>query len=124
MSFLRFLRKNGNAVSSEKLDQAEVLNGALCAYVHTFPQRERLHAYISQRRLQGLAARIELSVTTAVKDTEDYLYAQSGGVAWGVEFEEALFNHVSQRSPWLSRKAFRSLVGFGGWLCWHEGLNA
>jgi hypothetical protein len=124
VSFLRFLRTKGKATSSGKPDEAEVFNEALSAYVHTFPQRERLLAYISNHQQQERAADIEASVTVAVKDTEDYVYAQSDGVRWSDEFEEALFNHVSQRSPWLSRSAFRSLVGFAGWLCWHEGLNA
>jgi len=121
--FDRLLRKPDSGSASSTTD-ADALNAALVAYVHTFPQQERLAAHLEQRGKLEERAQIEATLQIALQSTERYLYAQAEGVRWSTRFEAELFEHVARSSPWLSPQAFRSLVSFGAWLCWHEGLNA
>jgi hypothetical protein len=118
-----FGRKYSSAIESSSLSDC-VLNEALYAYVKTFPQKERLAKFIASRGLTQHAATIEASLSKAVSDTEEYLYAQVDGVCWSKSFENDLFSYVQRQSPWLTVDGFKPLLGFSGWLCWHEGLNA
>jgi hypothetical protein len=100
------------------------LNASLLAYLHTIPDRNRLLTYLKMRGQQNRADEIEAVLMVAIKNAETFLYDQEGGVVWGSPFEDVFFKHLQATSPWLCKQAFGSLVSFGGWLCWHEGLNA
>ena len=124
MSLFDRLRTKVNAETLPASSEVEELNAALVAYVHTFPQQKRLQTYLESLGKLERQPEIEARLQTALKSTEDFLYAQIEGIRWSEQFEALLFEHVVSSSPWLSKQAFRSLVSFGGWLCWHEGLNA
>ncbi len=100
-----------------------LLNAALLAYVRTFPVDERLEEFLMSRGLKEHKRAIQTTLDQAVKSAEDFLWAQPNRVVWNVAFEDAQFNHIVQEHEWLSRDAFRSLVSFSKWFCWHEGLS-
>jgi hypothetical protein len=116
-----FGRKHTSAFESASLSDC-VLNEAIFAYVKTFPQKERLAEFIASRGLTQHAATIAASLGKVVCDTQEYLYAQADGVRWSKSFENDLFSYVQHQNPWLTVDGFKPLLGFGGWLCWHEGL--
>ena len=124
MSLFSRFKSKAKPQTSLDASEAKELNAALMAYVHTFPRPDRLEAHLEILGKLERKAEVEARLQIALKCTENFLYAQVGGVRWNEKFETALFEHVVQSSPWLSKPAFLSLVSFGGWLCWHEGLNA
>lgn len=103
---------------------ASVLCSSLSAYVVTFPSAPRLAGYLVEQNLAEHRENIQATLDAAIKDTDDYLWRQEGGVRWDSRFEDAMFVHLEGRHPWLGRKAFKSLVAYANWLCGHEGLNA
>lgn len=103
---------------------ASVLCSSLTAYVVTFPSSPRLASYLVEQGLAEHRDSIQATLDAAIKDTDDYLWKQEGGIRWNSSFEDAMFVHLEGRHPWLVRKAFKSLVAYARWLCWHEGLNA
>jgi len=124
MSIFSRLLREPETESASAVAETDELNAALVAYVHTFPQRERLKTHLEQLGKPEDEEKIEAKLQIALRSTESYLYAQVDGVKWSAQFEAELFEHVLRTSPWLSTQAFRSLLGFSGWLCWREGLNA
>lgn len=104
---------------------AAVLSSSLSVYVDTLPSAPRLASYLAEQGLAEQREEIQAVLDAAIKDTGDYLWMQDGGVRWGGGFEDSLFSHLELLllHPWLSRASFKSLVAYGGWLCWHEGLN-
>ena len=103
---------------------AGVLSSSLSVYVDTLPNAPRLASYLAEQGLAEQREEIQAALDAAVKDTGDFLWMQGGGVRWCGGFEDSLFSHLALLHPWLSRDSFRSLVAYGRWLCWHEGLNA
>jgi hypothetical protein len=103
---------------------ASVLCSSLSAYVVTFPSTPRLSSYLVEHGLAEHGETIQATLDAAIKDTDDFLWTQEGGVSWDSRFEDAMFYHLEGRHPWLGRKAFKSLIAYARWLCWHEGLNA
>lgn len=65
-----------------------------------------------------------VGVMLTIQDTENSLYVRVDGMRWNEEFDDLLFEHIVQRSLWLSKLTFQLLVGFCRWSFWHEGLNA
>lgn len=104
--------------------RAEDLNRALEQYVQTFPDADRLEAHLATHPDPGLRETIRTELRAVVSETEKFLWAQEGGVSWANGAEEHLFQHLRVRHPWLERTAFRAIVGFSKWICWHDGLNA
>lgn len=100
------------------------LNAALRAYVSTFPRHDRLLSHLRDAGLDSKASEIEARLRTALDAAEKYLWGQKDGVGWTEDFEERLFEHLRLSSPWLDREGFSSILSFGKWLCWHEGLDA
>lgn len=103
---------------------AAVLSSSLSVYVDTLPSAQRLASYLAKRGLAEQREEIQAVLDAAIKDTGDYLWRQDGGVRWDGGFEDLLYSHLELLHPWLTRSSFKSLVAYGGWLCWHEGLNA
>ena len=100
------------------------LNNALTEYIQTFPSEIRLSVYLAGKYSAQYKVEIHSTLSAAVKTTEEFLWAQPGGVHWSSEFEKELFNHIVSKHPWLELSGFSCLLGFSKWLCWHEGLNA
>ena len=117
---------NAAASASAPVEPDAWLNEALEAFLHwsSTPSPPRLLAYLARVGKREEADAIEARLWAAVRDTDDYLYERAGRVEWSPAFQEALFQHVRQRSGWLSRPAFRHLVIHGQWFCHQEGLNA
>ena len=115
-------RKKSQPLRGDEL--GAFLNDALNAYVATFPVEENLKAFLARHGREGNLAGIKATLDAAIGATEEILWKEPGGVLWTEEFKGNLFQAVRVRNPWLSQQGFSSLVSFGGWLCWHEGLNA
>jgi hypothetical protein len=102
----------------------QVLNEAMCVYVHTFPTRDRLSEHITKHGLEGQRDKIVTELDAVLKTAEEHLYSYPGGVPWTKSFEHDYRELLLQRHPWLNAKSLNRVFGFSGWLCWHDGLNA
>jgi len=122
MSVFSFFRPKKVAQKSD--DQSGSLNGALQAYVATFPSRSRLSSHLESTGLSSRTEEIKAALDAALSTTDSYLYAQEKGVSWSPEFEVQMRTHLVSRHPWLNQESVSRLLGYSKWLCWHEGLNA
>jgi hypothetical protein len=102
----------------------EILNEALCAYVYSFPRRDRLAEHIAKHQLEAQAADITSALDALLKTAENYLWDYPGGVPWTDAFNNKFRDHLQHAHPWLDSRGFDTITSFSGWLCWHEGLNA
>jgi len=100
------------------------LNAALCAYIHTIPNAERLRKFIWSIGLGSHEAGIQKEMRSLVQATDDFLWAQTDGIVWNNAFEEQQFQHLREGFPWLGNEGFSAVLSYSGWLCLHEGLNA
>jgi hypothetical protein len=116
-------KKQTQSDASHELSDS-FLNQAMCAYVETFSNRKRLVEFMERADMLDRLPIVEASLKRALKETEDFLWAQKDGVRWNETFERELYCHVRQCCPWLDEEGFAPLRSFSGWLCWHEGLNA
>jgi hypothetical protein len=91
--------------------------------VHTFPNRDRLSAFLTLRRWEDCAAEITMALDLTIRTAEQFLYNYPGGVPWTAAFEAEFSTILQQTSPWLDEAGVARMRGFAGWLCWHEGLN-
>lgn len=112
------------AVKNPSSEREQLLNDALCAYVKTFPQEQRLVEFVEQRHVAEELPQIKGALGALLGDTNDYLFARAGTIKWSEEFQRELFAHLKARHSWLTVKGFSPVVSYAGWLCWHEGLNA
>jgi hypothetical protein len=102
----------------------EDLRSALCAYVDTFPVRDRLKAFIHDNGLEGESAEITAEIDTIMKTAEGHLWDYPGGVPWTEEFKTDYIRLLRERHPWIDQACIDTIMSFSGWICWHEGLNA
>lgn len=102
---------------------ASVLNEALCAYVRTFPSRNRLAEHISQCGLEEQADEIAGRLKALLLTADDYLFSQTEGVTWTRAFEDGFRAHLCEAHPWLDDQGIETIFSYSGWLCWHEGLE-
>jgi hypothetical protein len=102
----------------------QILNGALQAYVLTFPSRKRLSEHISSAGLTAESGEIIAELDAVLKTAEDHLYGFPDGVPWSESFERDYHALLIKKHPWLDKESLGRIHGFSGWLCWHEGLNA
>jgi hypothetical protein len=103
---------------------ADRFNADLVGYVCTFPVAERLREHLASQGRAGEFPSVQATLDAVVSDVGDYLYALAAPIAWGPEFERALFRHLVVRHVWLTLEGFAPLKGYAGWFSWHEGLNA
>lgn len=103
---------------------SQILNEALCAYVHTFRRRDLLMAHLSENRLEDSTKEITAALDEILKTAENYLWDFPGGVPWTDEFKQDYRAHLKQAHPWFDDRGADAISSFSGWLCWHEGLNA
>ena len=64
----------------------QILNAAMQAYVHTFPNRKSLAEHIDAAGLTEQRDEIIAKLDAVLKTAEDYLYSFPGGVSWGDAF--------------------------------------
>jgi hypothetical protein len=102
----------------------EDLRSALCAYVHTFPVRDRLKAFIHDNGLEGESAEITAEIDSIMKTAEGHLWDYPGGVPWTEEFKTDYIRILRETHPWIDQACIDTIMSFSGWICWHEGLNA
>jgi hypothetical protein len=103
---------------------SQILNAAMQAYVHTFPNRKSLAEHIAAAGLTEQSDEIVGKLDAVLKTAEDYLYSFPGGVPWGEAFERDYHALLRKEHTWLDSESLGRVHGFSGWLCWHEGLNA
>jgi hypothetical protein len=103
---------------------AQQLNAALCAYIHTIPNAERLRKFIWSIGLGSHEAGIQKEMRALVQATDNFLLAQTGGIVWNAAFEEQQFQHLREEFPWLGKEGYSAVLSYSGWLRLHEGLNA
>jgi hypothetical protein len=102
----------------------EVLNAALQAYMHTFPNRSGLNSHIERVGLVDQRGDIVAELDAVLKTAEEHLYSFPGGVSWDESFVRDFHALLRKKHPWLDQESLGRIHGFSGWLCWHEGLNA
>ncbi|MCF7786636.1 MAG: hypothetical protein K9N47_10980 [Prosthecobacter sp.] len=102
----------------------QMLNEALCAFIWTIPDRDRLKAHLSANQLLDVSKEITAEMNELVKNAEDYLWNFPGGVPWTDDFKLGYRAHLQQAHPWMDDRSADAISSFSGWLCWHEGLNA
>ncbi len=102
----------------------QILNAAMRAYVHTFPNRKGLVEHIAALGLAEHSDDITAQLDAVLKTAEDYLYSFPGGVPWSESFERDYHALLRRQHTWLDSESLGRVHGFSGWLCWHEGLNA
>jgi hypothetical protein len=101
----------------------QILNEALRAYVHTFPNRDALNRHISAAGLTGQASEIIAEVDAVLETAENHLYDYPGGkIPWTDTFVRDYRALLVKQHPWLDADSLDRIHGFSGWLCWHEGL--
>jgi hypothetical protein len=116
-------KKNKSSAMPTELSDT-FLNQALCAYVETYSNRDRLVQFMDQAEMLDQLPVVEARLNTVLKVTENFLWDQKDGVRWDTAFEQQLYSHLRQECPWLNDQGFAPLRSFSQWLCWHEGLNA
>ena len=112
-----------NGITSDK-PPPQQLNAALCAYIHTIPNAERLRKFIWSAGLGGHDAEMQREMQDLVKKTDDFLWAQTGGIVWNAAFEEQQFQHLNEKFPWMNKEGYAAMLSYSRWLCQHEGLDA
>ncbi|RZJ19970.1 MAG: hypothetical protein EOO54_14235 [Haliea sp.] len=110
----------------------DTLRQALAAYLHRFPDDARLRDWLGERygdaldRTQQVEVEVEAvraAMASIIRSTEDFLWAEPGGVDWSGDADVRLRQRLQAVHPWLDDAGFDRLVRFSRWLCWHEGLN-
>ena len=114
----------GNSGVRKMSVSPEILNEALCAYVATFPVRERLDEHIRTRSLEAIGSEIIAALDGVLSAAEEFLFAYPGGVPWTEAFKQEFRQHLANTHVWLDPRGFASITSFSRWLCWHDGLNA
>jgi hypothetical protein len=96
----------------------------MCAYVQTFPTRDRLQQHITDRGLDSDREKIVAEMDATIKTAENYLYNYPGGVPWTPEFEAEYEKMMKHAHPWIDKPAMDRIFSFSRWICWHDGLNS
>jgi hypothetical protein len=102
----------------------DTLRAALRAYVHTFPVRDRLDAFIRANGSGRQSDEIIKEMDAIMKTAEDHLWNYPGGVPWTEDFKADYIKLLRERHPWIDQPCIDTILSFAGWICWHEGLNA
>lgn len=101
---------------------APTLNAALRAYVSTIPMRANLLKHIEVQGLENESKDIQDALNALFKTAEDHLYNYPTRVPQTKEFQQEFSQFLLSKHPWLDEEALSRMIGFAGWLCWHEGL--
>ena len=110
------------AIETRDLDSLK--NGALAAWIRTFPIEDRLQEYL-QHLAPELRRDIEQSARDAFAAADSFLESSSKRGAIDLsEFYPALEAHLQTIFPWIEEVALAALKSYTGWYSWHEGYLA
>ena len=102
---------------------AEACNGAVVAWISTFPTESRLEAYLATLD-EALRKPVRKAVEALRRDAERFIEAWPEAI--GMEGLEAFYPvhhaHLKAMHPWLNDAAWARIRSFSGWYIWHEGV--
>lgn len=104
--------------------QSRFLDRALCAYVATFPDSERLETHLKRVGRLGDFAQTRSILDDALSAGYAYVTSNASSVDWNSEdFEHAFGKHLRSGYPWLGDDGLDCIRSYCMYLCWKDGYD-
>lgn len=102
---------------------AEACNGAVVAWIRTFPTQSHLDDYLATLG-PPMRQPVRKAVEALRRDTERFIEAwpRRIGMEGLADFYPVLRAHLEVRHPWFDEAAWMRIYSFTGWYVWHEGI--
>lgn len=102
----------------------DLRNGAVAAWIKTFPVDERLQGFLANVP-SSFHNDVREAATSILNEASAYLETAAGvGVVNLDQFYPELEAHLQSKFPWMNDTAFAALRSYTGWYAWHEGYSA
>jgi hypothetical protein len=104
-----------------KIDLDAARNGAVCAWIRTVPNAERLATFLDSVDA-AIRSNVEASAQAIFSEADGFLdeQAKKGDVDLNI-FYLALNSRLLSRFPWANDATLGALRSYTGWYSWHEG---
>ena len=107
-----------------KRPKPDFLNNALCAYVATFPNQDRLADHLHRLGSAQHFDQVKSTLDETLASGYGYIAENAQRVDWNsAAFTREMEAHLLSRYPWLRSGGLGSIRSYCMYLCWKDGYD-